>query len=316
MQGYITRRILLMIPTLFMVSIIVFSLVRLMPGDIVLRQLAEAPNFHKEDAERLRHQLGLDDPVYVQYPRWIGGVVHLDLGKSLWSGEKLTSMIGDRVWITFELALLAFLMANAVALTIGTISAIRQDTFLDYVLRLLSIGGLSVPNFWVATVVIVFGARWFGYLPPLTPITFKDDPLGNLQQFLLPAAIIAVSSSATLMRMVRSSMLEVMRQDYIRTAWSKGLRERQIVYRHSLRNALMPVVTLQGVQLAYLLTGSLIIEVIFNLPGLGLLTYNAIRDRDYTVVQGTVLLFGAIFVTVNFLVDLTYAWLDPRVKYH
>ncbi len=303
-----------MIPTLFIVSIVVFSLVRLMPGDIVMRQLAEAPSFKPADAVRLRHQVGLDDPVWVQYPRWMKGVIHLDLGKSLWSGDKITSLIGDRIWITFELAFLAFLIANAIALTVGTISATRQDSILDYLLRVLSIGGLSIPNFWIATVVIVFGARWFGYLPPLIPIPFWDDPFRNLQQFLLPAAVIAVGSSATLMRMVRSSMLEVMRQDYIRTAWSKGLRERQIIYRHSLRNALMPVVTLQGVQLAYLLTGSLIIEVIFNLPGIGQLTYNAIVNRDYTLVQGAVLLFGAMFVTINFLVDLTYTWLDPRLK--
>jgi peptide/nickel transport system permease protein len=304
-----------MFPTLFFVTFIVFSMVRVMPGDVVLIQLSEAPSFRQEDADRLRDQLGLSDPWYVQYPEWVQGVAQFDLGKSLWSDRAVSELIKERIWITFELAILAFIISNVVALSIGVISAIRQDTPLDYVLRLVSITGLSIPGFWIATIVIVMGARWFGYLPPLTHIPFSEDPVGNLKQFLLPSTIIAIASSATLMRMVRSSMLEVLRQDYIRTAWSKGLRERQVIYRHSLRNALMPVITLQGVLLANLLTGSLITEVIFNLPGLGRLTYDAIQTRDYTLIQGAVLVFGIIFVVSNFVVDLAYGWLDPRVKY-
>lgn len=315
MQEYILRRVLLIIPTMLIVSFIIFSLVRLLPGDVVLAQLAQAPNFRPEDAEVLRQKLGLHEPWLVQYSKWLTGVIRGDLGRSLWSDRKIADLIKERVPVTLELALLTFVIANTIALTFGVVSAMRQDTPLDYILRLLSIGGLSFPNFWIATLAIVLGSRYLGYLPPLTYIPFTSDPSGNLRQFLVPAGIIAIASTATIMRMVRSSMLEVLRQDYIRTAWSKGLRERQVIYSHAVRNALLPVVTLQGAQLNFLLSGSLIIEIIFNLPGLGRLTYDGVLQRDYTLVQGMVLVFGTLFVVINLVVDLTYAWLDPRIRY-
>ncbi len=300
MQTYILRRVLLLIPTLVIVSIVAFSLVRLMPGDVVLAQLSESPSFRKEDAAALRHQLGLDRPWLAQYLSWMGGVLHGDLGKSLWSSKRVSSVIADRMGVTIELALLAFIMANAVALVFGVISAVRQDTPVDYVLRLLSIGGLSVPNFWIATLVIVLGAKYFNYLPPLVFTRFTDDPVANIKQLLVPAAVIAIGSSSTIMRMARSSMLEILRQDYIRTAKAKGLREAKVLYRHALKNALLPVITLQGFQFGVLLTGSLIVETIFGLPGLGRMMYDAVNTRDYPLVQGGILLFG---------------WIDPRVKY-
>ncbi|HZP25598.1 MAG TPA: ABC transporter permease, partial [Dehalococcoidia bacterium] len=255
------------------------------------------------------------DPWLVQYLQWIGGVLHGDLGKSLWSDKDVSTVIWDHVPVTLELAIMTFILANIIAITFGMLSALRQDSILDYILRLTSIGGLSIPSFWIATLVIVLGARWFNYLPPLQYIPFTDDPIGNLGQFIVPSSIIAIASTATIMRMVRSSMLEVMRQDYVRTAWAKGLRERTIIYRHALKNAFLPVVTLMGLQLNFLLGGSLVIEIIFGLPGLGRLSYDAIQQRDYTVIQGIALVFGGIFVLINLGVDMIYAWLDPRIKY-
>jgi peptide/nickel transport system permease protein len=315
MQQYIIRRVLLMIPTLLIVSLVVFSLVRVMPGDVVLNQLAQAPGFRQEDVDALRDQLGLNEPFFVQYVKWLGGVVRGDLGESLWSHQNTGALIADRIPVTLELAVLSFLIANSLALTLGILAATHQDGIVDYVLRLISITGLSIPNFWVATLVIVLGSRWFGYLPPLTYVPFSDDPMTNLEQFLIPAVIISIAASATIMRLVRSSMLEVLRHDYIRTARSKGLTRRMVIYRHGLRNALLPVVTVMGFQLGGLLTGSVIIEVIFSLPGLGRLTYDAILARDYTQVQANTLVFGALYLIINLLVDLSYAWIDPRIKY-
>ncbi len=315
MQQYLIRRVLLMIPTLIIVTVIIFSMVRILPGDVVLQQVSEYPAYSEDEIEALRDKLGINRSWLAQYPEWLGGVVVGNLGTSLWSNDDIGALIIDRIPVTLELAILAFIMANSIALVFGAISAIRQDTSVDYVLRVLSITGLSMPNFWIATMVIIFGARLLNYLPPLRYTPFMDDPLTNLEQFILPAGILGVALSSSIMRMTRSAVLEVLRQDYVRTAWAKGLRERQIVIRHVLKNALMPVVTLQGTQLAFLLSGSVIIEIIFSLPGIGLLTYDSILNRDYTVVQATTLVFGAIFMLINLTVDLSYAWLDPRVKY-
>jgi peptide/nickel transport system permease protein len=238
-----------------------------------------------------------------------------DLGNSLWTGRDISDEIWKRVPITFELALMTFIISQCIALTVGVVSAIRQDSAIDYILRIFSIGGLSIPFFWIATLVIVLGARYFNYLPPLVYRSFMDDPLRNIQQFLVPALILSFGGSATTMRMMRSSMLEVLRQDYVRTAWAKGLKERQVIYRHTLRNAFLPVVTLQGAQISFLLTGSLIAEIIFNLPGMGRLAYDGVINRDYTMVQGIVLVFGTLFVVINLVVDLIYAWLDPRIRF-
>lgn len=315
MQQYIVRRVVLMIPTLLIVSTMVFAMVRIMPGDVAIIQLSESPNFNTADVEALREQLGLNEPVVTDYLNWLGGLVRGDLGKSLWSSRSVTTLIVERIPVTLELAIMASIMASVIAMTVGVLSAIRQNSFLDYILRFMSIGGLSIPNFWIATMVIVMGARYLNYLPPLSYVPFFDDPTTNLQQFFLPSVILAIGLSAINMRMVRSSMLEVLRQDYIRTAWAKGLRERFVIYRHALKNAFLPVLTLQGVQLAYLLTGSLLIEIIFNLHGLGFLAYDAVLKRDYTLIQGTTLFFGFLFVGINLLVDVGYTWLDPRIKF-
>ncbi len=315
MQQYLLRRLLLIVPTLLILSSMVFAMVRLMPGDVILIQLYESPYFRSEDVEALREKLGLNVPVYVQYPEWLADVFRGDLGRSLWSDKDVTGLIIKHLPITLELGIMAFVMSQSLALIVGIISATRQNSIVDYILRFIAISGLSVPTFWIATLVIVLGAKYLGYLPPLTYVPFFDDPMTNLRQFLLPAAIIAISTFATSVRMVRSSVLEVLRQDYIRTAQAKGLGGYTITSRHVVKNSMLPVVSLQGIQLANLLTGSLIIEIIFNFQGVGYLAYDAVLKRDYTLIQGVTLFFGAVFVFVNLAVDLIYSWLDPRIKF-
>jgi peptide/nickel transport system permease protein len=316
MQTYIIRRLLLIVPTLLVVSIITFGLVNLMPGDVVTTRLMESPSFRQSDLDQVRHQLGLDQPVVKRYGLWLGDVVRGDLGHALWSSKPVSSEIRERLPITLELAILSFLISSVIALVLGIFSAVRQDTPLDYGLRFLSIAGLSVPNFWLGTLFIILSARYFNYLPPLKYVPFSDDPLTNLRQFLPPSLIIAAALSGALMRMVRSSMLEVLRQDYIRTAWAKGFRERTVISRHALKNALIPVITIAGTQFAVLLGGSVIMESIFNLPGLGKLILDAVLQRDFIIIQGIVLFIVVVFTLMNLVIDLAYGWLDPRIRYH
>jgi peptide/nickel transport system permease protein len=361
MRDYIIKRILLMFPAILVVSIMVFILVHLVPGDVVMAMLAEAPNFKKEDVDKLRHELGLDKPLHIQYAVWLfgeqreiakptetqaqpyqifgtgplicpdrfqnpregqptvscfyRGVVMGNLGKSLWSSTPVNEEIARRIPVTLELAILTVLVSTFIAIAFGIISATRQDTILDYLLRVLSIGGLSIPNFWVGTLLIVFPVIWFGYMAPLTYIPFDKDPAGNLRQFLVPAIALAIAQSASIMRMTRSSMLEVLRQDYVRTAWAKGLREWVVILRHALKNAMIPVITMIGTQFAYLLSGTVILESIFGLPGVGRLMLESITQRDYTLLQGNVLFIALAFLIINLLVDLSYAVLDPRIRY-
>lgn len=315
MSQYVVRRLLLMVPTVLVVSFIIFALVNLMPGDVVLQRLADSPSFRDEDAAELRHKLGIDQPIYEQYVRWLGGLVRLDLGESLWTDRPVATEIRARLPVTIELAVLTFAICSAFAIAVGVISAVKQDTIVDHSVRVLSIFALAVPNFFIATLVILFGSKYFDYIPPSKYIAFVDDPIENLKQFLLPAATLAIGISGALMRMTRSAMLEVLRQDYIRTARAKGLGGGSVVVRHALKNALIPVITLMGALLATLIGGAVIIESIFNLRGLGRLMLDSINTRDLTMVQGIALFLGTVFVLVNLLVDLSYAWLDPRVKY-
>ena len=315
MQAYIARRVALMVPTMLVVSIIAFGMVNLLPGDIVTEQLFDSPSFRQEDIDRIRAQMGIDRPVYVQFADWIGGVVRGDLGNSLWSGKSVRGEILSKWPISFELGLLSFLTINMIGITLGIVSAVRQDTFSDYGLRLAAIAGLSVPTFWLAILLIAFGARWFNFLPSLQYRPIMEDPLGNLKQFLIPAVLIGISSSAGMMRIVRSSMLDVLRQDYIQTAWAKGFNERYVILNHALKNALLPVVTVAGAQFSGLVGGIVIIESIFNLPGLGLLLFQSVNERDFIMMQGVVLVLGIVQVVINLIVDISYAWLDPRVRY-
>ena len=319
MRAYIIRRLLLIVPTLFILSILVFLSVRFIPGDAIdaiMGRMGMYNTLWDVDREALERTLGLDVPVYVQYGRWIGDIFrHGTLGESLFSRESVEQAILERLPVTLELGLMAILIGLGIALPVGIYSAIRQDTVADFVGRSVAIIGLATPNFWLGIMVMIYPAIWWGWAPPLELVSFTDDPLGNLAVFLIPSLILGTAAAAATMRMTRTMMLEVLRQDYIRTAWSKGLKERAVVIRHAVKNALIPVVSLIGLQLPILVGGAVIMENIFNLPGLGRLLLTALNDRDYPMVSGINLFFATGVVGINLLIDLVYAVLDPRVRY-
>ncbi|MBM4406443.1 MAG: ABC transporter permease [Chloroflexi bacterium] len=317
MRRYAIRRLLIAIPVLFLVTIVAASLVRLAPGDAVVQAAAESnAAVSEEQLDAIRKELGLDRPFLVQYGDWISGVFVGDFGHSLsQGGPPVSQTIKRAIPISLELAIMAMLISILIALPIGIWSAIRQDTPGDYIGRLFAIAGLSVPDFIIGTMVILFGAVWFSWTPPLTYVSFFDDPLTNLQMMITPALILGFRLSAITMRMLRSSMLEVLRQDYVRTAWAKGLRERTVIVRHALKNAFIPVITVIGTQIGFLVGGVAIIESICNLPGIGRTMITAIRQRDIPVIQTILFFFAGAIVFINLLVDLSYAWLDPRIRY-
>ena len=318
MRAYIIRRLLLVIPTLFLLSIIVFLTVRFIPGDVVDAMLSEMQWEGGGDLDRatLERRLGLDVPVWMQYGRWIGDMFrHGSLGRSLWRDLPVEEEILSRLPVTIELGLLAIFIGLVIALPVGIYSAVRQDTAADYLGRSVAIIGLATPNFWLAIMVLIYPTIWWGWTPPLEYIPFSEDPLGNLAGFFIPSLILGTAMAAATMRMTRTMTLEVLRQDYIRTAWSKGLKERVVIVRHTLKNALIPVVTLVGLQMPILVGGAVIMENIFALPGLGRLMLDALQSRDYPVVQGTNLFFATGVVLLNLLIDLIYPYLDPRVRY-
>ena len=321
MRAYVIRRSLLLIVTLFMVSIIVFLTVRLIPGDIIDSIIVEnrrhaGTDGFLVDREVLEKALGLDVPIYVQYGRWISNILlRGSLSVSLRNGQEVTTLILSRAGATFELGLLALIVAVVISLPVGIYSAIRQDSAGDYASRSLAIIFIAVPSFWTATLVMIYPALWWGWSPPLQLIPLREDPLGNLGMFLIPAFILGMTMAGTTMRMTRTMMLEVLKQDYIRTAWAKGLKERLVVARHALKNAVIPVVTVIGAELPVLVGGAVIIETIFALPGMGRLMIDALQARDYTTISGVNLVIAAVVVIANLLVDLSYAFLDPRVRY-
>jgi len=330
MQAYIIRRLLLIIPTFILVTIIVFALQRFIPGDlldIMLGQMGEEGVVGGEelDLDSIRGMLGLDESVHVQYARWMGfapdrdghfsGVLQGNLGDSLWRRTPVVEDIVPRLPVTFELGLMSIIIALAVALPVGVYSAIRQDTIGDYVGRSFAILMLALPNFWLATMIMVFPAIWWGWSPSIVYIPFNEDPWGNMVQFVIPATIMGTGMSGGLMRFTRTLMLEVLRQDYIRTGWAKGLKERVVVLRHALRNTLIPLVTSLGYMIPILVGGTVIMEQIFSLPGIGRLMLTAISERDYTVVSGVNVVFAAVVLLNNLVIDLTYGYLDPRVRY-
>ena len=318
MRAYVIRRLLLIIPTLLLLTILVFLSVRFLPGDVIDAMLGrmEYDQPGASDREALERMLGLDVPGYVQYARWLGGIfLHGSLGESLMGRGAVEEQIIDRLPVTVELGLLAILIGLVIALPVGIYSAIRQDTAADYAGRSVAIIGLATPNFWLGIMVMIYPAIWWGWSPPLELVPFSQDPLGNLRMFLIPSLILGTASAAALMRLTRTMMLEVLRQDYIRTAWSKGLRERVVIIRHTIKNALIPVVTLIGLQLPILIGGSVIMENIFNLPGLGRLILVALNDRDYPLISGINLFFATAVMGANLVTDLLYAFLDPRIRY-
>jgi peptide/nickel transport system permease protein len=332
MRAYITRRLFLILPTLFVTTVLIFFLLRLMPGTVVDALIAElaAVTGGEEvaiEANRvfIERSLGLDAPIHIQYGRWMGllpdtdgkfsGIFQGDLGISLRSKKPVIDLIAPRLPVTLELGLLAILIAQLIALPIGVFSALRQDTFGDYLARSFAILCIAVPGFWLGTMVIVFPSIWWGWSPPIRLIPFAENPVRNLQTFLVPAIVLGMVMSGTTMRMTRTMMLEVLRQDYIRTAWSKGLREGVVVARHGLKNALISVITIVGLQVPVIVGGAVIMENIFHLPGMGQLIINAIQMRDYTTVSGIMLILAVVIMLINLAVDLTYGFLDPRIHY-
>jgi peptide/nickel transport system permease protein len=315
MHKYVIRRLLLSIPVLVCSSLIVFGLMRVMPGDALVALMGESGNVGEKELAKLRRDLGLDRPYHEQYLLWVWQMVSLNPGHSIFTNEPIPVALRKAIPVTVELAALAMILGLVIAIPVGVLSATRQDTPSDYVGRLVAVSGLSLPDFWLGTLVITFAAIWFRWIPPLGYTSLWEDPWRNLQQFLLPAAVLGFRLSAATMRMTRSTVLEVLREDYVRTAWAKGLGGRMVVYKHALKNALIPVVTIVGGQLATLLAGTVVVETIFALPGMGRLTVEAILFRDYPVVQTNVMLVATVLVTLNLAVDLTYAWLDPRIRY-
>ena len=315
MRKYIARRLLMLLPIWVGVSIFIFILMRIIPGDVAAVILGEEAAVSKEELENLRHSLGLDKPLYEQYGTWLWNAVHLDLGTSHITHQPVTSEILRRVGPSAQLAFMSLFVALIIALPIGILSAYRQDTWVDYLGRVLSISGLAVPNFWLGILLILFLLVQFDWSVPILYKSPFQDPVANLQKMVWPALISGSSGAALVSRMVRSSMLEVLREDYVRTARAKGLLERQVLVRHALRNAMLPVVTVLGIYFAILLSGQIIMESLFIIPGMGDLLISGIQNRDYPVVEATLLVIATIVLISNLVVDITYAWLNPTIRY-
>ena len=316
MTRYILTRFLLMVPTLLAVGVLIFVLVRVVPGDIVELRLVLGGSFVTPQvivAERAR--LGLNKPLWDQFSDWMTGMLRLDLGRSMWSGEPVVSEIGLRLELSLELAVIATVIATALAIPLGTLAAVYRGRWVDQLIQVISVAGLAVPSFWLGILMILFLLSVFNYLPPFVFTPLWQDPKANLAQLIWPALAVGYRYSAVATRMTRSALLEVLREDYVRTAWAKGLAQQIILRKHALRNAMMPVVTVIGLEFAFLIGGLVVTEQVFNLNGIGKLIVDAIAQRDYTLIQGLLLLVAVGYILVNFLVDLVYAWIDPRVTY-
>jgi peptide/nickel transport system permease protein len=315
MGQYVIKRLLLMIPVLIGISILTFVFMRILPGDVLDVMYAGSP-LSVQDIAKIRHQLGMDKPLPVQYWDWVSGLARLDAGKSLWTRRPVLQEIADRLPVTLELAILSFIIQMSIAIPVGVLAATHQDRPLDQFSRFFAILLAAAPQFWIATIVIVFLASWIGWIPPLGGVaSFWKDPITNIEQFFLPAIILGIGGAAILVRLMRNTLLEVLRQDYVRTGFAKGLPVRRVWYVHALKNAMIPVITLAGAHLGALLGGTVIIESIFSLPGIGQLSLDAIQHRDFPQLETNVLFLAAAFLFVNLLVDLSYGWLDPRIRY-
>lgn len=318
MQAYIVKRCLLFIPTLLMATLLAFLLLRIIPGDPALVKLAGETgdaSFSQKDLHDLQVKLGTDRPLYVQYGKWVWGLVRLDFGQSMYFEEPVAADLADKFPITLELTVLSMLIATVIAVPLGLISAIKQDTPADYIARIISITGVALPNFWVGILIVYFLVLFFSWMPPLGYADLWSDPLTNLQQFIFPALALGFFEMAFTARVTRSSMLEVYREDYTRTARGKGLAERIVILRHALKNALLPVVTVSGFQFGRLLAGTVVIENIFMIPGMGKLLVDSVFHRDYTAVQAIVVLITVSVLFLNLLLDVVYGWLNPRIRY-
>jgi len=317
MRIYIAKRLLLIVPTLFGAAALVFLIMRVLPGDVALLIFGGDAGGHIDPKQlaAMRERLGLDQPIWVQFGTWLWGVLRFDFGTSLWTGRPVVEELLIRLPLSLELALAATTVSVIIAIPFGMLAAIRQDTWVDYLVRVVSIGGLAIPGFWVGILCILFLVIFFGWGPPLEFTPPWVNPWANLQMMIWPIVTVGYRQAAVTTRMTRSTLLEVLREDYIRTAWAKGLRERAVVIRHALKNSMLPVITLIGTELAFLMGGLVVTETVFTLNGVGRFLIDAVAHRDYPVVQALIFLTASSFVLVNLLVDLTYAWFDPRIRY-
>lgn len=316
MLRYTAARVLMMIPTLIAVAVITFFVLRIVPGDIVeVKMRADGMAVSTQALERERARLGLDKPLAAQFADWMTGLATFDLGRSMWTGRPVAAEIAARFQLTFQIAVLATLFAVAVAVPLGVVSALRQGTWIDYLVRLITIGGLALPTFWVGLLLLMGLLLAFNWLPPITFTPFFQDPLANLSQLIWPAMVVGYRFAAVLARLIRSSLIEILNEDFIRTARAKGAPERRVVWRHALGNALLPAITVVGLEFAFLIGGLVVTEQVFNLNGLGKLFITAVRLNDFTMIQGLVMLFATVYIVMNLIVDLLYAAIDPRVRY-
>jgi peptide/nickel transport system permease protein len=317
MRTYLAKRLLLIIPTLLGAAALVFLIMRVIPGDVTLLIFGgdQASQVDPKQLAAMRHRLGLDQPLWVQFGSWLWGVLRFDFGTSLWTGRPVIEELLVRLPLSLELAVLATIVSVLLAIPFGMLAAVRQDSWVDYVIRVVSIGGLAIPSFWVGILIILLLVIFFGWGPPLEFTPPWINPWANFQHMIWPVLTVGYRYAAVTTRMTRSTVLEVMREDYIRTAWAKGLQERAIVVRHAMKNAMLPVVTLIGTEFAFLIGGLVVTETVFTLNGVGRFVVDAVAHRDYPVVQALVFLIAFSFVVVNLLIDLTYAWFDPRIRY-
>ena len=318
MNTYVIKRFMLFIPTLLLVTLMVFALMRLVPGDpaeLLLMGFEGDGQFSEKQLADLRAKLGTDRPLAIQYLDWIWGMVRGDFGTSMYFDTPISEDLAAKLPITLELSALALLLAFVVAIPLGVLSAVRQDTIADYASRIIAIAGVAMPTFWIGILVVYFLVTWFDWLPPLGYANLWSDPWTNLQQMFFPAVALGFYNMALVARVTRSSMLEVFREDYIRTARSKGLRERAVIIRHALKNAFLPILTISGWQVGRLIAGTVVIETIFLVPGMGRLLVDSILHRDYTMIQSIVMVIAFMVLALNLVVDLLYAWLDPRIRY-
>jgi peptide/nickel transport system permease protein len=316
MRTYIAKRLLLIVPTLLGAATLVFLIMRVIPGDVALLILGgDQGQIDQKQLDAMRQQLGLDKPLIVQFGTWLWGVVRFDFGKSLWTGQPVVEELLIRLPLSLELALLATMVSVIISIPLGMVAAVRQDTWVDYVIRVVSIGGLAIPGFWVGILCILFLVIVFGWGPPLEFTPPWVSPWANFQMMVWPVLTVGYRYAAVTTRMTRSTVLEVLREDYIRTAWAKGLAERAVVIRHALKNSMLPVITLIGTEFAFLIGGLVVTETVFTLNGVGRFVVDAVAHRDYPVVQALIFLTAFSFVIVNLLVDMTYAWFDPRIRY-
>ncbi|MFC7686858.1 ABC transporter permease [Ureibacillus sp. GCM10028918] len=313
MIEYIVRRLIFGIFVLFIMTTFIFIVMRAVPGDVVTLQLANS-GATAEQMDALKAEMGLDKSVLGQLVDWVSKAVQGDLGNSLWSGQQVSQIILERLPVTIQLAVMSIVLAIIIGIPIGVISAVKQNSFIDHFLKIISIGGLSIPNFWLGLILLTVLSLALNWIPPLGYQSFVDNPFVNLQQMFLPAICLAITLSASIVRMTRSAVLEVLHSEFIRTVRAKGAKEGIVIFRHALRNSLVSVITLIGLQIGYLLGGTVVLESIFALPGLGSLIFESVLIRDYPIVQSTVLVFGAMFLLVNLVVDVMYGWVDPRIR--